>query len=80
MDYGPEALLQAIDLLQDQGVAPIGAGADFGAAHTPYITQVNGLSLAFLGYVNVPVEARSAFDTTMSDHHRDHARFSLGLS
>ncbi|MBK8901767.1 MAG: CapA family protein [Anaerolineaceae bacterium] len=65
MDYGPEALLQAIDLLQAQGVAPIGAGANFDAAHTPYITQVNGLSLAFLGYVNVPVEARSAFDTAV---------------
>lgn len=65
MDYGPEALLQAIDLLQAQGVAPIGAGADFDAAHTPHLTQVNGLSLAFLGYVNVPVEARSAFDTAV---------------
>jgi poly-gamma-glutamate capsule biosynthesis protein CapA/YwtB (metallophosphatase superfamily) len=65
MDYGPEALLQAIDLLQAQGVAPIGAGANFDAAHTPHITQVNGLSLAFLGYVNVPVEARSAFDTAV---------------
>jgi poly-gamma-glutamate synthesis protein (capsule biosynthesis protein) len=65
MDYGPEALLQALDLLQAQGVAPIGAGADFDAAHTPHLTQVNGLSLAFLGYVNVPVEARSAFDTAV---------------
>ena len=65
MDYGPEALLQAIDLLQAQGVAPIGAGANFDAAHAPHIAQVNGLSLAFLGYVNVPVEARSAFDTAV---------------
>lgn len=65
MDYGPEALLQALDLLQAQGIAPIGAGANFDAAHAPHLTQVNGLSLAFLGYVNVPVEARSAFDTAV---------------
>ena len=65
MDYGPEALLQAIELLQAQGVAPIGAGANFDAAHTPYITQINGLSLAILAYVNVPIEARSAFDTAV---------------
>ena len=67
MDYGPEALLQAIDLLNAQGVAPIGAGADYEAAHTPHITQVNGISLAFLGYVNVPVEASSGFDTAVWD-------------
>lgn len=65
MDYGPEALLQAIELLQAQGVAPIGAGANFDAAHTPYVTQINGLSLAILSYVNVPIEARSAFDTAV---------------
>ena len=65
MDYGPEALLQAIDLLQAQGITPIGAGANFDAAHTPYITQINGLSLAILSYVNVPIEARSAFDTAV---------------
>ncbi|MCA9920229.1 MAG: CapA family protein, partial [Anaerolineales bacterium] len=65
MDYGPDALLQAIELLQAQGVTPIGAGANFDAAHAPYITQINGLSLAFLAYVNVPIEARSAFDTAV---------------
>ncbi|MCA9946701.1 MAG: CapA family protein, partial [Anaerolineales bacterium] len=65
MDYGPEALLQAIELLQAQGVTPIGAGANFDAAHTPFITQINGLSLAILSYVNVPIEARSAFDTAV---------------
>ncbi|MFZ1396286.1 MAG: CapA family protein [Candidatus Promineifilaceae bacterium] len=65
MDYGPEALLQAIELLQAQGVTPIGAGTNFEAAHAPHITQINGLSLAFLAYVNVPIEARSAFDTAV---------------
>jgi poly-gamma-glutamate capsule biosynthesis protein CapA/YwtB (metallophosphatase superfamily) len=62
MDYGPEALLQGINLLHAAGVVPIGAGADETAAYAPHITSVNGLSLAIFGYVNVPVEWRG-FDT-----------------
>jgi poly-gamma-glutamate capsule biosynthesis protein CapA/YwtB (metallophosphatase superfamily) len=62
MDYGPEALLQGIDLLRAAGVEPIGAGVDETAAYAPYITEVNGLNLAIFGYLNVPVEWRG-FDT-----------------
>ena len=62
MDYGPDALLQGIDLLNAAGVVPIGAGADETAAYAPHITEVNGLSLAVFGYVNVPIEWRG-FDT-----------------
>jgi poly-gamma-glutamate capsule biosynthesis protein CapA/YwtB (metallophosphatase superfamily) len=62
MDYGPEALLQGIDLLHAAGVVPIGAGVDETAAYAPHITSINGLSLAIFGYVNVPVEWRG-FDT-----------------
>lgn len=62
-DYGPDALLQGIELLKEQGVAPVGAGANDAAAHAPHIVEVNGLSIAFLGYVNVPIEAVTNFDT-----------------
>jgi len=62
MDYGPEALLQALALLEAQGVATVGAGANAAAAYAPHIFEVNGLRLAFLGYVHVPVEY-SGFDT-----------------
>jgi poly-gamma-glutamate synthesis protein (capsule biosynthesis protein) len=62
-DYGDEALLEAIDLLQAQGVAAIGAGSNAEEAHQAHIEQVNGLTIAFLGYVNVPVEASTGFDT-----------------
>lgn len=62
MDYGPEALLQGMDLLAEAGVAVVGAGANDAAAHTPHIAEVNGLTLAFLGYVHVPREASSGFD------------------
>ncbi|MCI0393464.1 MAG: CapA family protein, partial [Chloroflexi bacterium] len=64
MDFGPEALLQGIGLLQEQGIAAVGAGANTAEARTPYFHQVNGLTLAFLGYVHVPVEV-SGFDTQL---------------
>ncbi len=63
MDYGAEALLDGIDLLKAANVTPIGGGENFAAAHTPYITDLNGLSLALFGYVNVPIEGVSNFDT-----------------
>ena len=63
LDYGPEALLQGIDLLSAAGVATIGGGADDAAAHAPHIAEIGGLRVAFLGYVHVPVEAVTNFDT-----------------
>lgn len=62
-DYGPEALLQGINLLQAAGVATVGGGANEAAAHAPHIAEIGGLKVAFLGYVNVPVEAETHFDT-----------------
>lgn len=66
MDYGSEALLQGLSLLSGEGIATIGAGADSDRAHRPYITEVNGLVLGFLGYVNVPVEGRAPYFDTAS--------------
>lgn len=62
LDYGPEALRQGMELLERNRITPVGAGANAGAAHAPAITQINGLTLAFLGYLHVPVESRG-FDT-----------------
>ncbi len=62
LDYGPQALQQGMDLLHQQGIATVGAGLDEATAHQPHIRQVNGLTLAFLAYVHVPVEVRG-FDT-----------------
>ena len=67
MDYGSEVLLQGIDLLRQAGVIPIGAGANAAEAHTPHFAEVNGLRLAFLGYVHVPVEGLTAFDVETWD-------------
>lgn len=63
MDYGPETLLQGIQLLREADVQPVGAGANLEAARTAVIREVNGLRLAFLGYVYVPVETSTGFDT-----------------
>lgn len=62
-DYGPEALLQGIDLLHAAGVATVGGGANDAAAHAPHVADIGGLRVAFLGYVHVPIEAVTNFDT-----------------
>lgn len=61
-DYGPEALADTQSLLDERGIAYVGAGADETAAHRPVIVEHNGLRLAFLAYVNVLVED-GGFDT-----------------
>jgi len=58
MDYGAEGLIQAIQLLEARGINTIGAGADDAAAHHPVTFEMNGIKLAFLAYVDVPVEFR----------------------
>lgn len=62
MDFGPEALLQGLNLLHEQEIATVGAGANAEAAYRPHFAEVNGLTLAFLGYVNVPIEGSTNFD------------------
>lgn len=62
-DYGPDALLQGIDLLHAAGVATVGGGANDADAHAPHIADINGLRVAFLGFVHVPIEASTHFDT-----------------
>ncbi len=62
MDYGPQALLQGIDLLLERGIATVGAGQDEVTAHLPFIFRIDDLEIAFLSYVNVPVEWHG-FDT-----------------
>jgi poly-gamma-glutamate synthesis protein (capsule biosynthesis protein) len=64
LDFGPDLLVDGIERLQTAGVAVAGAGIDQRAAHSPVYFERNGLKLAFLSYVNVPVEGRAPyFDT-----------------
>ncbi|MGB3715250.1 MAG: CapA family protein [Candidatus Promineifilaceae bacterium] len=62
LDFGPPALLQAIDLLEENGIRSVGAGANLAFARQPVLVDENGVRVAFLAYVDVPVEI-SGFDT-----------------
>jgi len=63
LDYGFEALSDTRQRLADRQIAAVGAGDNEAAAHTPVVVERNGLRVAFLAYVDVPVETRSGFDT-----------------
>lgn len=62
LDFGPEALVAGLSLLESVGIATIGAGVNVAEAHAPHVRELHGLRVAFLGYVNVPVEV-GGFDT-----------------
>ena len=56
LDYGPESLAETRVLLAERGIRTVGAGPDRAAAHTPARVELDGLTIAFLAYVTVPVE------------------------
>lgn len=56
LDFGEAGLAETVDLLDDAGIAHVGAGVDAGAAHAPAVLERAGLSLAFLAYADVPDE------------------------
>jgi poly-gamma-glutamate capsule biosynthesis protein CapA/YwtB (metallophosphatase superfamily) len=62
LDFGPRALDETMRLLDAAGIGHTGVGRDAAAAHRPALITANGLRLAFLAYVNVPIE-RGGFDT-----------------
>ncbi|HTX92244.1 MAG TPA: CapA family protein [Anaerolineales bacterium] len=61
MDYGIQGLADTQNNLSLYGIESVGAGTNFSRAHMPVILEKNGLRLAFLGYVDVPVE-NTGFD------------------
>ena len=62
LDYGNDALADTLQLLGERQIAAVGAGANESVARAPAILERNGLRVAFLAYVDVPVEG-SGFDT-----------------
>jgi poly-gamma-glutamate synthesis protein (capsule biosynthesis protein) len=66
LDFGPQALLQGMALLEQEGISVVGAGEDLERAHRPHLVTLNGMSFAFLAYVNVPVEGRAPYFDTAS--------------
>lgn len=51
LDYGYQALMDTIRILEEKGFYPIGAGKDQATAGQARIIHKNGLSFAFLAYV-----------------------------
>lgn len=50
VDYGPEALLESMDILAHNGIAYIGAGANAAAARRPANFTLKGINISFLAY------------------------------
>lgn len=63
LDYGPNALADTRQLLTERNIAAVGVGDNEPEARSPVIVERNGLRLAFLAYVDVPVETLTQFDT-----------------
>lgn len=53
LDYGPEALLETLDVLRDNNIRVIGAGKDIAEARKPAIIEKKGLRVGFLAYCSV---------------------------
>ncbi len=53
MDWGPEAMLDTVQLFRKKGMAVVGAGANLKEARAPTIVERNGVHVAFLAYCSV---------------------------
>ena len=53
MDWGGEALLDTITLMNRMGIATVGGGHDIDEARRPVIFDKNGVRVGFLGYSSV---------------------------
>lgn len=62
VDFGDPALLETMDILAHNGIAYIGAGANFSSAHRPARFMINGIKVAFLAYSNEFHKVKAAAD------------------
>jgi poly-gamma-glutamate synthesis protein (capsule biosynthesis protein) len=60
MDWGPDALLDSIELLRSKGIATVGAGRNLEEARAPAFMERNGVRVAFLAYCSVLREGYAA--------------------
>jgi len=52
-DYGPDSLLETIEVLQRNGIEVVGVGKDLAQARKPVIIERKGTKVAFLNYNSV---------------------------
>ena len=55
-DYGREALLETMEVLKQQGITTVGVGKTLKDASRPVFIEVNGLKIAIVGFVTLPLE------------------------
>lgn len=60
MDWGPDALVDTIDLFEGKGITTIGAGKTIAEARRPRVVERNGVRIAFLAYCSVLFEGYAA--------------------
>jgi poly-gamma-glutamate capsule biosynthesis protein CapA/YwtB (metallophosphatase superfamily) len=65
MDWGPEPLLDTIDLLRAKGIQAIGAGRNLAEARQPALIDAKGLCVAMLAYCSVLHEGYAAGPDTV---------------
>lgn len=53
MDWGPDALLDTVDVLRNRGMQVVGAGRNLSEARAPAIVESNGVRVAFLAYCSI---------------------------
>ena len=60
MDWGPEALLDSIELLRARGMQVVGAGRNADEARASAVVERNGLKVAFLAFCSILHEGYAA--------------------
>jgi poly-gamma-glutamate synthesis protein (capsule biosynthesis protein) len=60
MDWGPDALLDTIEVFRERGIRAVGAGRDLAEARAPAIVEANGVRVAFLAYCSILHEGYEA--------------------
>ena len=62
-DYGLDAVADTIDNLRRYGIGYVGAGKTRSEARSPWITSTKGITVAILGYNEIPPDAYAATET-----------------
>ncbi|WP_273228209.1 CapA family protein [Geosporobacter ferrireducens] len=56
LDYGPEGLMDTLQILKENGIRTLGAGLNAQEARQPVFTNIKGVTIGFLGYSQFPPE------------------------
>ncbi len=63
LDYGLAGLADTLEILQANQIQSFGVGMNSIDARSPLLLEKEGLTIALLGYTDVPIEKSSYFDT-----------------